>query len=154
MDFSRNAGGQCWSVWSARQSGKTHDCQAAERHTPLLIRSQHAARSLPCSRLREESCIGGYLIDHTPTIAIMKSMRVAKKSPHRRRTLTLPVDAFLLLDGLRGEAPRSAYLGSLLEREYRRIEQERFHAQVNAAYTAEVCEETLRVNEEFPVHEE
>jgi hypothetical protein len=81
-------------------------------------------------------------------------MKVAKKSPHKRRTLTLPVDAFLLLDSLRGEAPRSTYLGSLLEREYRRIEQERFYAQVKAAYTAEVCEETLRVNEEFPVHEE
>jgi hypothetical protein len=81
-------------------------------------------------------------------------MRVAKKSPHRRRTLTLPVDAFLLLDRLRGEAPRSTYLGNLLERECRRIDQERFHAQVNAAYTAEVCEETLQVNEEFPIHEE
>jgi hypothetical protein len=25
---------------------------------------------------------------------------------------------------------------------------------VNAAYTAEVCKETLQVNEEFPIHEE
>ncbi len=81
-------------------------------------------------------------------------MKVAEKSPIKRRTLTLPFTAFTLLDRLRGEAPRSAYLEGLLEREYGRIEQERFHAKVNAAYTLEVCEETLRVNEEFPVHEE
>jgi len=35
-----------------------------------------------------------------------------------------------------------------------RVEQERFYAEVNAAYTAEVCKETLQVNEEFPIHEE
>jgi hypothetical protein len=81
-------------------------------------------------------------------------MKVARKSPAKRRTLTLPFGAFSLLDRLRGEAPRSAYLEGLLEREYGRIEQERFHAEVNAAYTREVCEETLLVNEEFPVHEE
>jgi hypothetical protein len=81
-------------------------------------------------------------------------MKVAKKSPFKRRTLTLPVAAFSLLDRLREGAPRSAYLERLLEREFRRLELERFHAEVNAAYTAEVCEETLRVNEEFPVHEE
>ena len=81
-------------------------------------------------------------------------MKVAGKSPIKRRTLTLPSSTFSLLDRLRGEAPRSAYLAGLLEREYDRIEQERFHADVNAAYTLQVCEETLRVNEEFPVHEE
>jgi hypothetical protein len=80
-------------------------------------------------------------------------MKVASKSPLRRRTLTLPLRAFSLLDRLRDEKSRSAYLERLLEREYRRIEQERFYAAVNAAYTPEVCEETLRANEEFPVHE-
>jgi hypothetical protein len=80
-------------------------------------------------------------------------MKVAKKSPQERRTLTLPLAAFALLDRLRGGAPRSAYLERLLERENRRLEQERFHAEVNAAYTVEVCEETLRVNEVLPVHE-
>jgi hypothetical protein len=80
-------------------------------------------------------------------------MKVAKKSPMRRRTLTLPLAAFPLLDRLRGQTSRSAYLEELLEREHDRVEQERFHVKVNAAYTAEVCKETLRVNEEFPIHE-
>jgi hypothetical protein len=81
-------------------------------------------------------------------------MKVASKSPIRRRTLTLPLAALSLLDQLREGQSRSAYLERLLEREYRRIERERFHAEVNAAYTPEVCEETLRINEEFPAHEE
>ena len=80
-------------------------------------------------------------------------MKVAKKSPPSRRTLTLPIAAFPLLDRLRGERSRSAYVEGLLKREHARTEQERFQAEVNAAYTAEVCEETLRVNDEFPVHE-
>ena len=82
------------------------------------------------------------------------AMKVAKKSPVRRRTLTLPLAAFPILDRLRGETSRSAYVGGLLEREHDRVEQERFYAEVNAAYTAEVCKETLQVNEEFPIHEE
>jgi hypothetical protein len=80
-------------------------------------------------------------------------MKVARKSPLGRRTLTLPLAAFPILDRLRGETSRSAYVETLLEREHYRVEEERFHAAVNAAYTAEVCQETLRVNEEFPVHE-
>ena len=44
-------------------------------------------------------------------------MKVAKKSPARRRTLTLPLAAFPLLDRLRGEISRSAYVEGLLERE-------------------------------------
>jgi len=80
-------------------------------------------------------------------------MKVAKKSPARRRTLTLPLAAFPILDRLRGEISRSAYVEGLLEREHDRVEQERFYAEVNAAYTAEVCKETLQANEEFPIHE-
>jgi hypothetical protein len=80
-------------------------------------------------------------------------MKVAKKSPLPRRTLTLPVAAFPLLDRLRVEMSRSAYVEGLLEREDDRIEEKRFQAEVNAAYTAEVCEETLRVNDEFPIDE-
>jgi hypothetical protein len=80
-------------------------------------------------------------------------MKVAKKSPLRRRTLTLPLAAFPLLDRLRGETSRSAYVEGLLERENSRVEEERVQAEVNAAYTPEVCEETLRVNEEFPIQE-
>ena len=80
-------------------------------------------------------------------------MKVAKKSPMGRRTLTLPLAAFPTLDRLRGKTSRSAYVEGLLEREHHRVEQERFQAGVNAAYTAEVCEETLRVNGEFPIDE-
>lgn len=80
-------------------------------------------------------------------------MKVAKKSREKRRTITLPITAYSLLERLRGESSRSAYVQSLLEREDRRSQEERFHAEVTAAYTPEVCQETLRVNEEFPIHE-
>jgi hypothetical protein len=80
-------------------------------------------------------------------------MKVALKSPVARRTLTLPVASLALLDELRGNLPKSVYLEGLLEQERARVEEERFFASVNAAYTPAVCEDTLRVNEEFPIHE-
>ena len=80
-------------------------------------------------------------------------MKVACKSPAKRRTLTLPTQTFSLLDRLRERQSRSAYLESLLKREDRRLEQEQFCAAVTAAYTPKVCEETLRLNQELPVHE-
>lgn len=79
-------------------------------------------------------------------------MKVAKKSPLSRRTITLPVGSLALIDELRGSESKSAYLERLLAREKERIEEDEFVAAVNAAYTPEVCAETLRVNEEYPIH--
>lgn len=81
------------------------------------------------------------------------AMKVAKKSSPTRRTLTLAPDAVDLLDHLRGTLPKSVYLEHLLEREQRRKEDEQFYEAANSAYTPVVCEETLKINEEFPVHE-
>ena len=87
-------------------------------------------------------------------------MKVAKKSPKKRlqskasprTTLTLPVKTHRQLDALRGEQPRSSYLEQLIEREKRRLDRATFIELANAQYTEEVCRETLRVNEEFPIH--
>ena len=87
-------------------------------------------------------------------------MKVAKKSPKRlrtrrpptRNTLTLSADAYQLVDELRGEESRSAYVQRLVERERARQEHEEFIARVNAEYTPEVCAQTLRVHAEFPMH--
>ena len=84
-------------------------------------------------------------------------MKVAKKSPKqssfRRCTLTLPQDAYGLIDELRGKLPRSVFVQQLIERERNRIEREAFIASVNAAYTPEVVRRTLKVNAAFPIHE-
>lgn len=80
-------------------------------------------------------------------------MKVASKSPQNRRTLTLAPGAVILLDRLRGGMPKSVFLERLLESEQRRREQESFYEAANAAYTPAICEETLKINEEFPVHD-
>lgn len=81
-------------------------------------------------------------------------MIVAKKSPSRRRTLTLPPDAIDLLDELRGETPKSQYLEVLLKEAQAAREKEAFYARASAAYTPKICEETLALNNEFPIHTE
>ena len=80
-------------------------------------------------------------------------MKVAEKSPTPRRTLTLPTHSLKLLDELRGSTAKSAYLEQLLERERLQLEDARWVADMNAAYTPEVCEQTLRINDEYPIHE-
>jgi hypothetical protein len=67
--------------------------------------------------------------------------------------LTLPTGVFRQIDKLRGSSPRSVYLSRLLQEEERRHERKRFFAEVNAAYTPEVSRQTLRLNEEFPIHD-
>ncbi|MFZ4682966.1 MAG: hypothetical protein ACOYMS_10720 [Terrimicrobiaceae bacterium] len=81
-------------------------------------------------------------------------MKVAKKSPVSRQTLTLPAPAIRLLDSLRDDTPKSTFLHHLLEGEARRRERRHFYQQAVAAYTPEVCEQTLALNAEYPVHEE
>jgi hypothetical protein len=58
-------------------------------------------------------------------------MKVAKKSS--RRTLTLPLAAFPILDRLRGETSRSAYVKNCWSAKDDCVKQERFEAEVNAA---------------------
>ena len=80
-------------------------------------------------------------------------MKVVKKSPQSRQTLTLPGPAIRLLDELRADTPKSTFLCQLLDTEARRREQRRFYLEAAAAYTPKVCEETLALNAEYPVHE-
>lgn len=84
-------------------------------------------------------------------------MKVARKSSikgpasGRRATLTLSLDVYHKIDRLRGAEARSSWVQGLVEREER--EREQFAQTLRAQYTAEVCRETLYVNDEFPVHE-
>jgi hypothetical protein len=82
-------------------------------------------------------------------------MKVAKKSPgNLRRTLTLNEESVRLVEELRGDKPKSAFIGELLDAEARRRQKREFYAAAAAAYTPEVAKETLRINAEFPISEE
>lgn len=81
-------------------------------------------------------------------------MKVAKKSSkHLRKTLTLNESSVRLVEKLRGDKPKSVFIAELLDAEARRRQQKEFYAAAAAAYTPEVAEETLRLNEEFPISE-
>ncbi|MEO6785762.1 MAG: hypothetical protein ABI318_06480 [Chthoniobacteraceae bacterium] len=87
-------------------------------------------------------------------------MKVAKKSPRKRRvvaasraTLTLPVGTYRIIDELRGDTTRSAWLESLVGTEKVRREREALAALCRQQYTPEVCRETLRLNRLYPIHE-
>ncbi len=87
-------------------------------------------------------------------------MKVARKSSRklpasgRRATLTLSLEVYRKIDRLRGAEARSSWVQGLVEREEREREREQFAQALRAQYTAEVCRETLSVNDEFPVHEQ
>jgi hypothetical protein len=78
-------------------------------------------------------------------------VKVAKKSPASRRTLTLTRSAFGMLDSLRGEMPKSVFVEELLAKEKKRREREAFYRTAVSAYGPEVREETLKLNEETPI---
>ncbi len=81
-------------------------------------------------------------------------MKVAKKSSgNLRKTLTLNEASVRLVEKLRGDKPKSVFIGELLDAEARRRQQKEFYAAAAAAYTPEVAEETLMLNEEFPISE-
>ncbi len=81
-------------------------------------------------------------------------MKVANKSPkNQRRTLTLNEASTKLVEELRGEMPKSVFIGELLDAESRRRVKERFYAAAAAAYTPEVAKETLALNALYPVSE-
>ena len=77
-------------------------------------------------------------------------MKIAKKSPQSRQTLTLSRLAFDILDMLRGGLPKSVFVQELLEKEKLRREREVFYRDAVAAYTPDVCRETLELNEATP----
>lgn len=78
-------------------------------------------------------------------------MKVARKSPSSRQTLTLTRRAFGVLDSLRGECPKSVFIEELLAKEQSRREREVFYQTAVTAYTPKVREETLKLNEETPI---
>lgn len=78
-------------------------------------------------------------------------MKVASKSPATRQTLTLTRAAFGMLDSMRGELPKSAFVEELLAKEKRRREREAFYQTAVASYTPDVRLETLKLNEEMPI---
>ena len=78
-------------------------------------------------------------------------MKVARKSPSSRQTLTLTRRAFAVLDSLRGESPKSVFIEELLAKEQSRREREVFYQTAVSAYTPKVREETLKLNEETPI---
>ncbi len=87
-------------------------------------------------------------------VARKVSGKVARKTPAARQTLTLSADAYRQIEALRGSEARSAFVERLLEKERRRREREEFIESVNAACTPEFCRETLKINAEFPIHDE
>lgn len=78
-------------------------------------------------------------------------MKLAPESAAGPRTLTLTRRAFGILDGLRGEVPRSVFVQELLTKEMKRREREAFYRTAVASYTPDVRLETLNLNEETPV---
>jgi len=91
-------------------------------------------------------------------------MKVAKKtsktSPkkrllraRKRATLTLSVETYEKIDKLRGGTARSAWIDDLVEAEKVRREREALAELCRQQYTPEVCRETLRINDEYPIHE-
>ncbi len=78
-------------------------------------------------------------------------MKVAKKSPVNRHTLTMTRSAFGILDSLRGEVPKSVFVEELLAKEKNRREREAFYRTAVTAYTPDVRLETLKLNEATPI---
>ena len=80
-------------------------------------------------------------------------MQVAKKSLDKRRTVTLPSAVIQLLDEMRGEIPKSRYVEQLLKEAHTANQNAAFYAEAVEAYTPLVCEETLALNHDFPIHD-
>jgi hypothetical protein len=78
-------------------------------------------------------------------------MKVAKKSPASRRTLTLSGSAFEMLEDLCGSMPKSVYVQNLIVKQKQSMERADFYRQAVAAYTPDVRKETLELNEATPV---
>ncbi len=83
-------------------------------------------------------------------------MKVAKKSPDTsssRATLTLSMETYGKIDQLRGKQSRSAWLQQVVANEEKRREREELLERIKTEYIPEVIQETLRINDGFPLHE-
>lgn len=83
-------------------------------------------------------------------------MKVAKKSPGvspSRATLTLSMETYGKIDQLRGKQSRSAWLQQVVANEEKRRERQELLERIKKEYTPEVIRETLRINDEYPIHE-
>jgi hypothetical protein len=78
-------------------------------------------------------------------------MNFAPEPTEGPEALTLTRKALGILDGLRGEVPRSVFVEELLSTEKNRREREAFYRTAVASYTPKVREETLKLNEEIPI---
>jgi len=80
-------------------------------------------------------------------------MKVAKKSPEKRSTLTVTRATYDAIGGLAAGRPRSAVVDELVQREVRRRAREELARRLETEYTGAVCRETLRLNADLPVHD-
>ena len=81
-------------------------------------------------------------------------MKVVKKSQKNlRRTLTLNEASIQLVERLRGEKPKSVFIGELVAAEAERRKKQTFYASAVAAYTPDIARETLAINAQFPISE-
>lgn len=79
----------------------------------------------------------------------------------KEQTLTLRLPASILqwIESVRGERERSDYVVQLLEERMKQNrceadERNRWLMQGREEYPAEVCRQTLQINDEFPIHQE
>ncbi len=74
-------------------------------------------------------------------------------------SLNLPATVFQWIERQRGQTDRSIYIAKLLQQfieqtERDAAERDRLLEAGRRQYTPEVCEQTLQINDDFPVHEE
>ena len=88
-------------------------------------------------------------------------MKVAKKSPRKkppvatsgRATLTVSRDIYGKIERLRGSESRSAWIKRLVDEEEQRRKRVRLADTLRQEYSAAVCRETVRANDDYPIHD-
>jgi len=80
-------------------------------------------------------------------------MKVAKKSPEKRSTLTVTRATYDAIGHLAAGRPRSAVVDELVSSEMRRRQREALARRLEAEYTGRVCQETLELNAKLPVYD-
>lgn len=74
-------------------------------------------------------------------------------------SLQLPASVFEWIEQARGQTDRSIYITQLLQQQIEQSQREgaermAWLAEGRKQYTPEVCQQTLQINDELPVHEE
>jgi hypothetical protein len=133
--------------------GHPDSTSGAVHRQPLQKINNHAGEIISDSEWGLRSgggIISGSRLDKGLSSPQIVRMKIAKKSSQSRQTLTLSRPAFDILDMLRGGLPKSVFVQELLEKEKLRREREVFYRDAVAAYTPEVCRETLELNKATP----